>query len=322
MKKILNRRLLFNALKIATGCVVAIFICMLMGLQFSATSGLITVLSIQNTKKETVFTALGRIIAFFAAVFISGLCFSIVGYNTIAFGIYLFFFIIFCNIFKFYSAVVPVSVLITHILSLEDISFSILLNEFLLLFIGAGIGVLINMHLHKDVKKMHERKNRVDEEIKAILRRMSDRILEEDKTDYNSECFKKIETYISEAEEIAKANDENSLFASENYNIMYIKMRREQCSALYDMYCYVKQMNLTTKQTVIISEFLRKISDEYEENNTVRELVKEADRIFEIMKSEKLPEERAEFENRAILYALLLKIREFLLIKYIFINRQ
>ena len=40
------------------------------------------------------------------------------------------------------------------------------------------------------------------------------------------------------------------------------------------------------------------------------------------MKLEKLPEEREEFENRAILYALLLKTKEFLRIKYIFINRQ
>ena len=68
MKKVFNRRLLFSALKIATGCVVAVFICTLMNLQFSATAGLITVLSIHNTKKETVFTALKRIAAFFAAV--------------------------------------------------------------------------------------------------------------------------------------------------------------------------------------------------------------------------------------------------------------
>lgn len=322
MKKVFDQRILFNALKVASGCVAAIFICTMMNLQFSATAGLITVLSIQNTKKETIFTALKRIAAFFAAVIISAVCFSTVGYNTIAFGIYLFFFIIFCNIAKFQSAIVPVSVLITHILTLEKISYSVLLNEFLLLFIGAGIGILINMHLHKDVQKMRERKNRVDNEIKAILRRMSDRILEEDKTDYNAECFRRIEKYINEAEEIARSNNENSLFASENYNVMYLKMRREQCSALYDMYCYVKQMNITPKQAVIISDFLRKISEEYDESNTVSSLIEEADKIFEIMKLENLPEKREEFENRAILYSLLLKTREFLHIKYIFITRQ
>ena len=103
---------------------------------------------------------------------------------------------------------------------------------------------------------------------------------------------------------------------------MYLKMRREQCSALYDMYCYVKQMNITPKQAVIISDFLRKISEEYDESNTVSSLIEEADKIFEIMKLENLPEKREEFENRAILYSLLLKTREFLHIKYIFITRQ
>ena len=130
------------------------------------------------------------------------------------------------------------------------------------------------------------------------------------------------EKYINEAEEIARSNNENSLFASENYNVMYLKMRREQCSALYDMYCYVKQMNITPKQAVIISDFLRKISEEYDESNTVSSLIEEADKIFEIMKLENLPEKREEFENRAILYSLLLKTREFLHIKYIFITRQ
>ena len=133
-----KRKILIDAAKISFGCVAAVIISSLIGLKYSVTAGLITVLSIQNTKKETLNIALKRITAFISAALISFLCFRFIGYNTYSFGVYLFFFIIVCQLFEFQSAIVPVSVLITHILTEQKFTLSIIYNEFMLLFIGAG----------------------------------------------------------------------------------------------------------------------------------------------------------------------------------------
>jgi hypothetical protein len=44
--------------------------------------------------------------------------------------------------------------------------------------------------------------------------------------------------------------------------------------------------------------------------------------MFDHMRQEKNPENRMEFENRAVLYALMLQIQEFLKIKYHFAQTQ
>lgn len=315
------RKMLFNSFKISLGCVIAIALSALIGLRYSTTAGLITVLSIQDTKKETAMTALKRFFAFLAAAVISSACFMTLGFNTLSFGVYLFIFIIVCFMLGWKNAIVPISVLITHILAEKAVTVGILWNELLLLVIGAGIGILINMHLRRNMLKMAADRESLDNEIKAILGRMAERVLTDDKSDYNGECFKKIDELMQAARQTAYTNKENTLSGGIDYDIEYLKMRTEQCRILNDMYRSVIKMNTAPEQAVIISDFLKKTAAEYHEKNDVISLVGEIDGIIAEMKNQKMPESRDEFENRAALYVLMLQIREFLEIKSEFMKK-
>ncbi len=317
-----DKKIFFNAGKISVGCVLSIIISAIAGLEYNVTAGLITVLSIQDTKKETALIVMKRFIAFITAVIISSVCFSLIGFNALAFGAYLFIFIIICYIFDWKVAIVPVSVLITHILAKETVNFSIIFNEFMLFFIGAGNGIILNLHLKKDKIRMNENREKLDNEIKQILERMSKRVLTDDKSDYNGECFKRLDRFMLEARKTAYENMNNSLKKDERYDIEYLEMRQEQCHILYEMYRNILKIETTPKQAKVISEFLKKISEEYHEKNDVKNLMNELDIIFTEMKKEKLPTQRSEFENRAVLYFLMLRIREFLSVKYEFTKRN
>lgn len=318
----IRKSAVFNAAKISLGCAMSIAIAMLVGLNFSTTTGLITVLSIQNTKKDTLDIAVKRIISFFAALIISFVCFKLIGYTTIGFAVYIFAFILFCGLIDAQSAIVPVSVLITHILAEKNFTLGIVMNEFMILFIGAGIGFALNLYLHRDMKKMLEYRSAVDNEIKAILSRMSDRVLVADKSDYNAECFVRLEGYIRSAKETAVLNRQNTLYNADNYDLLYLEMREKQCVILREMYKAVKEMNTTPEQVKVISGLLKKISEEYHERNNADGLIAENDRIILSMKEHKMPETREEFENRAILYSLLIRTREFLSIKNMFMKSR
>lgn len=318
----ISKSAVFNAAKISLGCALSILLAMLAGLNYSTTTGLITVLSIQNTKKETFDIAVKRLIAFFAALVISFVCFNFIGYTTLGFAVYIFVFILVCGIMGAQSAVVPVSVLVTHILAVKAFTAEIVINELLILVIGAGVGFALNLYLHKDMKKMLEYRTAVDNEIKAILGRMSERVAIADKSDYNGECFLRLEGYIKSAKETAVLNKQNTLYNPDNYDLLYLEMREKQCVILHEMYKAVKELNTTPEQVKAISGLLKKISEEYHEANNADELIAETDRILLSMKEQKMPETRTEFENRAILYSLLIRTREFLAIKNMFMKSR
>ena len=321
IKEIKLKKSVFNSAKIAFGCVAAIALCSLLGLKYSLSAGLLTVLSIQDTKRETINTAVKRLCAFFCAFTIACICFNSIGYSTLAFGIYLFIFVNICIIMEWKIAIVPVSVLVTHLVSEQSTDIMLIINEFLLFTIGACTVILINMHLHSNTKKMSQCRKNLDEEIKAVLERMSARIITGDKTDYNGDCFKRIDSLMFEAQKTARENFDNKLMNPQTYDIEYLGMRKKQCSILYEMYRNILKTDTPPEQAGIISDFLKKISLEYHEQNDVKKLIGSLDEIFLRMQSQPMPRTRPEFQNRALLYSFMLLMKDFLLLKYEFICR-
>lgn len=313
------KKSIFSSAKISLGCVTAIVISTLLNLKYGLTAGLLTVLSIQDTKRETLKTALKRLYAFFFAFAISVICFKLMGYNALSFGIYLFIFVNICFIMDWKIAIVPVSVLVTHLISEKSTDIMLIINEFLLFAVGAGTGMLVNIHLHNDNEKMSVCRENLDSEIKAVLERMSVRILSDDKSDYSGDCFKKLDSLMFDAQKTARENYDNSLKNPQTYDIEYLEMRKKQCSILYEMYKSIIRMNTPPEQALIISDFLKKTAVEYHEKNDVRNLIEKLEKIFAEMQYQPMPAERPEFENRAVLYSFMLLLKEFLCLKYEFV---
>lgn len=99
MGKYKNRILglhIIKASKIALAAVLSILAANLLGLKYAVTAGIITVLSIQNTKRETLKTARNRGLAFLCALVIAYICYSWMGFRVRAFILYLFLFAFLC----------------------------------------------------------------------------------------------------------------------------------------------------------------------------------------------------------------------------------
>ena len=92
-----------KVLKISAACCIAIFLANLLGLKSSTSAGIITLLSIQDTKKATFQIAGKRLLAFVPAVLFSLLIFWTVGFHVFSFGIFLFIFILFCYFAKLHE---------------------------------------------------------------------------------------------------------------------------------------------------------------------------------------------------------------------------
>ena len=195
-------------------------------------------------------------------------------------------------------------------------------NEALIFFIGAGIGVIANLHLRKNVYYIEELKEANDRQIKEILFRMSQRIIDKDVSDYNLEEFIELKKSIRKAKNVAEDNYNNQLLSNDIFDIEYIKMRDNQCHILYEMYKNVRTINTTPITAKKISEFLNEMAETYHKNNTGKELLEKFYEMDNSMKNKPLPVERTEFEDRAKLFMLLRYIEEFLQIKVEFSARK
>ena len=145
----MQKNIIIQSLKIVLAAMVAIVVAQLLHLEFAISAGIVAILTIQPTKRETINTALGRLYAFVAAVVVAFLSFQILGVTLSAFFVYLAVFIFLCQIFKWHSAMAMNSVLISHFITFGAMNPETVANEFMIFVIGVSAGILANMHLRK-----------------------------------------------------------------------------------------------------------------------------------------------------------------------------
>ena len=126
---------MLKLIKIAVGSVVSIFLADMLGLSYGTSAGIITLLTIQDTSRETIIISVKRVCAFLLAAVLAGLVFRAAGYHVISYGIFLFLFIACCIPLRLGDAVSINAVLATHYLLEMDMSPSFIWNEVQLLFI-------------------------------------------------------------------------------------------------------------------------------------------------------------------------------------------
>lgn len=299
----------------------AIAAAMAAGLEHPLSAGIVAILSIQPTKKETLQTALDRYLAFLSALAVAYLCLEAADYSIPGFYIYLVAYIFLCQWRRWENAIAMNSVLVSHFLSAGNMRPPALFNEIGIFAIGVGTGIAANLHLHRNTGYIEALKEETDRQMKKILYRMSRRMIDRDISDYNGACFEILRDSIRQAQNVAATNYKNQFSGGEDFDSAYIRMRDRQCQVLYEMYKQVRAIRTTPVTAHRISDFLAKVAVEYHRDNNGRELLAEFHWLDRSMKSKPLPKERAEFEDRARCFCLLRYMEEFLEIKVEFGER-
>ncbi len=313
---------ILTSLKIAGASAASIAIAGELGLSYSASAGIITVLSIGNTKRETFRSAANRGLAFLCALVLGAACFGAAGYTLWAFSAYLFMFAMLCLCMGWREAIAMDSVLITHFLTERSMGPQMLANEILLFLIGTGMGILVNLHLHKKDAEFARLAEEADGQIKGILRRMSQWLLKEDRSEYGPECFERLEQALTAAKLCAAENYNNAIFDRNTYELDYMKMRERQSVILREIYQNIKSIERLPEQAKQAAALLGRIEQDYHRDNTSAGLLGELDALLGKMKEQKLPESREEFEARAILFYILMQIGNLLEVKRDFMEER
>ncbi len=311
---------MLKLIKIAIGSAAAIFLADLLGLDYSTSAGIITLLTIQDTRRETIAITVKRICAFLLATGASYAVFSFLGYSVFSYGIFIFLFIACCTPFGLFNAVSTNAVLTTHYLLEESMAFSSIGNEALLLLIGAGTGTLLNLYIPGKGGEIRKMQYRLEEDLRAVLMRMSEYIVKEDKSDYTGSCFVKLQADIEAGKKQAFAYMNNTFFQESKYFIGYMNMREQQTVVLRDIYKKIAGIRSALPQAEQVAELFHEIAVTFGESNNARDLLASREEVLSRMKDSDLPVTRREFEERAVLYGILMDLEYFLLLKKEFVD--
>ena len=226
--------------------------------------------------------ALGRLMAYGSALLIAFVCFSLFGDGLLAFGIYLFVFASLCYACSWGYATAMISVLISHFMGTGGMTWTQVGNESLLFIIGTTCGILTNLHLHPDERRLD-----------ALLRQADEQM----------------------ADECAAKNAENSLTDAPTREIHYINMRRQQRRILLQVTKDAQKVQGHPPQEAEVRALIGRIFAEYDRENDCTSLLSALHGLLAEMQRQPLPATRGEFEDRALLYVLLRRMEDFLLLK-------
>lgn len=309
----LNNIDLLKVIKLSLGCSLAIFIAWLLKLEYSMVAGVIVLLTVKNTKKETLKGFIGKFYGFLLCTLFSYLCFNILGYNLTSFSIFIFIIIPICFLLNIQDVIAMCVVIASHYFIQEETSIKWILNEAGIFAIGTGIGVIINMYIPTNIHKIYEVQKKLQEEVSVVLIDIADIIVNPKKENEYSRDLYTLNSLIDRSISETYDNINNTLLNDTKFFLEHMDIIKSQRDILESLYGYVSQLNSTPPQAHILSAFIHKIGYTKFEAETGNLLLEESDRLLSSMKNQPLPVNRIEFENRAILFLCLTKLKQFLI---------
>ena len=175
------RRLLLKALKIAAGSGMAIIAAELLGLSYATSAGIITLLTVQDTRQDTIQLTVDRILSFLLCVGLIYACFHFPPAGWVNYIVYILLMVICCCLFNWQNTISVNAVMGTHYLMTPDYSLNFALNELTLILIGTGLALGMNWLMPSYRKKIREDVKTAEQGMKRVLTEMAE-YLEERKS--------------------------------------------------------------------------------------------------------------------------------------------
>ncbi|WP_173916210.1 aromatic acid exporter family protein [Halobacillus sp. Marseille-Q1614] len=304
----------YRTIKTAIGTPLAIWIATLLELENFASAGILTILCIQITRKRSFLSAWHRFAACMVAIIYSFLFFELLGYHPLSIGLMLFLFIPTTVWLKVTPGIVTSSVIILHLYTAQSIGLAIIWNELLLIVVGIGTALLLNLYMPSLEGKLENYQSEIENNFAAILKEIAS-FLREGNEGWTGKEITETAALIEKAKALSFRDVENHLLRSHNPYYHYFHMRTKQFELLERMLPLVTRISGTHENSLKIAEFFEELSEGVNPGNTAVIYLKKLKILREEFKQKELPATREEFEIRASLFHLLNEIEEYLIIK-------
>ncbi|MBG9981615.1 aromatic acid exporter family protein [Aerococcaceae bacterium DSM 111020] len=315
----------YQAFKIALAAVLSIVVAQWFQLENATAAGIIAVLTALETRQASFERGLQYIIATLIAFAISTFTFYLFGITVWSFGLYLLLFVPVATHLNLKAAIPPISVLVTHFLVADSISWFWHLNGFSLMLIGVIFANTVNIWMPDNHSKIMARVDEVEDLMRDVLwsfgrwiRNVSDTKDEKEPSSFVKDRLDQLSATLEELNQESLYDYNNQMLDKNDYYLEYTKMRKNQLTIL-EMMCHtISHLNLTTKSNQLLADLFDQTANELDEDNTGNTLLMQLAELSKVYQASTLPTSRREFESRALLYHLLLNFEAFLKLKHDF----
>lgn len=310
-----------RTIKTVIASVLAILIATQLHLLYATAAGIIAILSVGNTKKTSLKSGLGRVLSLGLAIILSFICFTTLGFHTWAFGVFLLVFIPLSVRFNLADAIVVNSVLITHFLVEKSFSWQMILNETLLMTIGVGLALLLNLYMPDNEKQLKEDIKAIEEDFRTIIFAMAAHLNLEKIAPLDDACLD-LRSKLRVALNQAHIHQKNQWISEEDYYSEYFSMRLAQLRILRDMVNLLIEIDIDGLFVDELRKVLISTAENFAEENDGKLILWQIEAVYQNYRQKPLPQTREEFENRALLFQFLQSFRSFIEIKAIFYQNE
>lgn len=316
------RKALLLAIKIGIGSSVAIYIAQTMGLDHAVSAGTVTLLTLMTSKWTTIWLSIARLGTFIITLLLALTIFPNVGSVWIAYGLLLVLVVFISETFGWRATISVNAVVAAHLLTSQDFSAAAIWNEFLLVLIGVVLAVILNL-FHANLsheKHIISNMRDIERKLQSILGELAAYLFgnEMQKNVWDDICA--LEAQIQDSIKSAYEFQDNSFQSHPAYYISYFEMRYEQCRILHNLHDELIRIRSMPKHTELLAEYLLYLANYVIEINAPNRQMERLDAILSTMREKELPKTREEFENRAMMYHVLMDIQDFLQCKAEFVN--
>ena len=306
--------------KIIVVTILATYITYLLGITNYLTAGIVAMISIQKTKRLSINIAGKRMVVVLASLILSSVLFILIGYNLLAYSIIIIVIVFGSFQINIQEGMIPSVVVVTHLFILGEFSLLFVFETLLMYIIAVGIALLFNLFYPSESKNdLDKYRNNLDSTIKEHLIYLKTKIESQEITcDFSNKLEKKIEDILDNIDQIT-----GDMIMKNHQDILrYSVMRNKQFDILKNICLQSDKLHSIYPQTNIVVTYLESLSNNIGTNDYATSKLEEIDLLLEGFKEEKLPISRDEFEHRAILYYIILEIRQFLLLKINYHNKK
>lgn len=303
------------AFKMSISATIALIIGNALGLQYATVGAVISILSIQDTRKKALIISYKRIIACSMGILLSVILYSLLGNGALIFGLFLILLIPLTSRLKAQEGMVPAVVLSTHFLVANNITIALIYNEVLLMIIGIGVAAIANIFMPSLEDKFKDDKEWIEEHYRVIISKMSKSLITHTVDIDEQKLINEVEQRLYESKETAYKIVNNQFFKSSSYYTDYINMRINQFDTIKRMRLHFQRFNIPVEQMNVMADFTLCVSENISEMNDCKSLLMDLEILRSEFKKMELPKTREEFESRAQLLQFLNDMEEFLLIK-------
>jgi len=320
----LKRDIFIKGIKIAFGSAISIFISRMIKLDYATSAGIITLLTIQDTKKETLKLSLYRFLSFAISMIAAFVISNFPIYNTVKYSLFLLVVVEISFLLKWDGSISTNAVFGTHIFisdSIIKMNYHILLNEFGLLAIGTIMAIIMNTKMPNLEKEIKEDMNYVEYEIKRIFTNIINHLSE--RSDLNKSRYEimNLINYLDSSIDNAAKNMSNITNEKTKYYLDYFIMRKNQCIILLHLIRSFLSIEKLPDIMAPAVEFLNSVAENFSIKNNVNKRLSDLHTLMINFKNYPMPSTREEFEVRATVFHILNEIEEFLNLKKDFHKR-